>query len=100
MCDGRDGSIAMHAQARLARKSSTGAHVPPPSTVCHTPPPALADHIRAGSLGSMTIPSVRPPMFPGPIHSQTADSRPATGSPPGTTAGPVGTPAADRLDVV
>ena len=96
---GSAGLIAMHAQARLPRKSSTAAQVAPPFWVCHTPPPAAAAHIRLGVPGSMTMPLTLPPILPGPSHFQAASVSPASPGAAGAAvavaaaAGPVGTPA-------
>src|SRR5262245_48104602 len=80
----------MHDTARLAMKSSAGAHVPPPSSVRQIPPPALAAHMRSGCAGSTTIARVRPPTLPGPSHTQPVLTTPAAGAgapgPPGAAA--------------
>src|SRR3954453_6121223 len=56
--------------ARLAMKSSTGAHALPPSSVRHTPPPTLPAQMALVVLGCTTIARVRPPMLPGPSPTQ------------------------------
>ena len=54
----------------------------------------LAAHIRLALPGSITMPLIRPPMLPGPIHCQAATVSPASpGAGSAAATGPVGTPA-------
>src|SRR5215218_7846163 len=97
MTSGLVGSIARHETARFAIRSSTGAQLPPPSSVRQTPPPALPAHILEGLAGWITIARVRPPMFPGPSAVQPAwlglNPAVAMRGTPRLAVAPAGTPA-------
>src|SRR5258705_3737443 len=63
--------------ARLAMKSSTGAHVAPPVVVVKMPPPTLPANMVFVLTGSITSDRTRPPMLPGPSHVQPLELIPA-----------------------
>src|ERR1051326_6414037 len=64
------GSITSEVTARFAMKSEMGYHDPPGLPDRHMPPDTLPIHMVLGIVGWMRIALIRPPIFPGPSHSQ------------------------------
>ena len=71
------GSMTIVVTARLAIKSLTGVHPAPLLVERQMPPPTLPTHIFCGLSGSMRTERMRPPILPGPNHSQAFGPMPA-----------------------